>query len=340
MDETKNAAAEPLVDIAGLKVDFSIRGAMTPILRSVDVRVDKGEIVGLVGESGSGKSVTGLTVMGLLDRQAKIAGGTIRFAGTELTGASPETMRSLRGGRLAMIFQDPLMTLNPVLRIDTQMIETLFAHNPSLSKAEARRRCLEALVRVGIPAPEERLTAYPHQLSGGMRQRIAIAIAMLNRPELIIADEPTTALDVTIQAQILYEMQKLCRESGTSLLWITHDLAVVAGLADRVYVMYSGKIVENGRVDDVLDAPRHPYTRGLILSSPGNNIPGEPLFQIPGMSPLPAARPSGCAFRPRCPNATERCLEEPPETTTERGHAFTCFHPATETSGIGKEAAL
>ncbi len=335
----RDTTTAPVIDIADLRVDFSIRGAMTPILRGVNLTVGRGEIVGLVGESGSGKSVTGLTAMGLLDRQANIAAGSVRFDGTELTSAAPEYMRSLRGGKLSMIFQDPLMTLNPVLRIDTQMREALHAHAHGMSRAEADARCLEALARVGIPAPEERFVAYPHQLSGGMRQRIAIAIAMLNKPELIIADEPTTALDVTIQAQILYEMQKLCRESGTSLLWITHDLSVVAGLADRVYVMYSGTIVESGTVEDVLSRPLHPYTRGLIMSSPVNNTPGAPLFQIPGMSPLPAERPAGCAFRPRCPNATERCAGEPPVRTAAGGHACACFHPVADAAAESVEGA-
>ncbi|MDL2272356.1 ABC transporter ATP-binding protein [Desulfovibrio sp. OttesenSCG-928-I05] len=321
----------PVLAVEDLHVNFAIRDAQVPILRGVTLHVGKGEIVGLVGESGSGKSVTGLTAMRLLDRNGSVAGGRVLFRGDDLLQHDQEYMRALRGDRMAMIFQDPLMTLNPVLRIDTQMLEALTTHYPAMPREEARQRCLDALVKVGIPAPEERLETYPHQLSGGMRQRIAIAIAMLNRPDLIIADEPTTALDVTIQAQILYEMQQLCRESSTALLWITHDLSVVAGLADRVYVMYSGKIVESGTVDDVLDKPMHPYTRGLIMSSPGNNEPGKPLFQIPGMAPIPAERPCGCAFRPRCPRADGQCESDPVETSFACAgggdHTLSCFHP-------------
>lgn len=327
------SALTPVLAVESLRVDFAIRDAMVPILRGVTLHVGKGEIVGLVGESGSGKSVTGLSTMRLLDRNGRVAAGRILFGGDDLLQADQEHMRKLRGDRIAMIFQDPLMTLNPVLRIDTQMLEALHTHYPAMSKENARSRCLEALVKVGIPAPEERLETYPHQLSGGMRQRIAIAIAMLNKPDLIIADEPTTALDVTIQSQILYEMQRLCRESDTALLWITHDLSVVAGLADRVYVMYSGRIVESGTVDEVLDNPMHPYTRGLIMSSPANNRPGQPLFQIPGMAPIPAERPSGCAFRPRCPKADAACENDPVEMLVRGKHALSCFHPEYQTVG-------
>lgn len=331
VSDTAITESGPVLSVDDLRVNFAVRDTQVSILRGVTLHVGKGEIVGLVGESGSGKSVTGLTAMRLLDRNGSVAGGRVLFGDEDLLQAGPERMRELRGDRMAMIFQDPLMTLNPVLRIDTQMLEALTTHYPTMSREEARARCLEALVKVGIPAPEERLETYPHQLSGGMRQRIAIAIAMLNKPDLIIADEPTTALDVTIQAQILYEMQQLCRESSTALLWITHDLSVVAGLADRVYVMYSGKIVESGTVDAVLDKPMHPYTRGLIMSSPGNNEPGRPLFQIPGMAPIPAERPCGCAFRPRCSRADAQCENDPVESVVAGsgggGHALSCFHP-------------
>jgi peptide/nickel transport system ATP-binding protein len=224
-----------------------------------------------------------------------------------------------------MIFQDPMMTLNPVLRIDTQMIEAVRAHDP-VSVPAARERARDALARVGIPSPDERLAAYPHQFSGGMRQRVAIAIALLNKPDLIIADEPTTALDVTIQAQILAEAQKLCRESGTALIWITHDLAVIAGLADEVCVMYAGRIVERGTVDEVLDAPMHPYTRGLLESVPSRNRRGVPLAQIPGMTPSLVNLPLGCAFRERCSRATETCRTDPPLYNLGGRHVR-CFHP-------------
>ena len=217
------------------------------------------------------------------------------------------------------------MTLNPVLRIDTQMVEAVRAHQ-DVDNQKAFQLAKAALQKVGIASPEERLRAYPHQFSGGMRQRVAIAIAMLNRPRLIIADEPTTALDVTIQAQILYEAQKLCRESGTALIWITHDLSVVAGLADRICVMYAGRIVESGAVDEVLDAPLHPYTQGLIGSVPSRNRRGSPLAQIPGMMPALSELPPGCAFRGRCARAAEACTRQP-ELREYKSHLVRCFHP-------------
>jgi peptide/nickel transport system ATP-binding protein len=226
-----------------------------------------------------------------------------------------------------MVFQDPMMTLNPVLRVDTQMIEALQAH-AAIGRAQARARAREALHKVGIPAPEERLHSYPHQLSGGMRQRVAIAIALLNRPDLIIADEPTTALDVTIQAQILHEVRALCRDSGTALMWITHDLAVLAGLADRIAVMYAGRIVEAGPVEEVLTHPLHPYTRGLIASVPSRNRRGARLAQIAGMAPRITELPRGCAFRPRCERAREDCgAGEIPRSFPAPGRELRCIHP-------------
>jgi peptide/nickel transport system ATP-binding protein len=236
-------------------------------------------------------------------------------------------MRQMRGNRVAMIFQDPMMTLNPVLRIDVQMIEAILAHEP-VSKASARARARESLVKVGIPSPDERLEAYPHQFSGGMRQRVAIAIALLNSPDVIIADEPTTALDVTIQGQILYEMQKLTRETGTAVIWITHDLSVVAGLADRVCVMYAGRIVEQGSCEEVLAKPAHPYTQGLLDSVPSNNTRGQRLKQIPGMTPSLLDLPPGCPFRERCSYATAECAESPPmRQAGGPGQSVRCFHP-------------
>jgi len=229
-----------------------------------------------------------------------------------------------------MIFQDPMMTLNPVLRVDTQMIEAIQAH-AKVSRRDALARAHESLRSVGIPSPEERLRSYPHQLSGGMRQRVAIAIALLNKPRVIIADEPTTALDVTIQGQILSEVQKLCRETGTALIWITHDLAVVAGLADRVSVMYAGRIVETGATDDVIGHPLHPYTQGLIDSIPRPEMRGSPLAQIPGMTPSPLNRPAGCAFRTRCPKATEQCHQDPQPRELRPAQWVRCWHAGAPT---------
>ncbi len=321
-------SAPPVLVVDDLRTHFFTRAGVAKAVDGVSFAVGRGRILGLVGESGSGKSVTGFSILGLVDPPGRIVGGRILFRGKEDLVAAPEArLRQLRGAKIAMIFQDPMMTLNPVLRIDTQMIEALRAHQPGLGHAEARARARDALGRVGIASPEERLSAYPHQFSGGMRQRVAIAIALMNRPELIIADEPTTALDVTIQGQILAEVQTLCRETGTALIWITHDLAVVAGLADEICVMYAGKVVEQGSVDAVLDAPLHPYTAGLIGSVPSRNRRGAALAQIPGMAPSPLALPEGCSFRPRCPRAAPDCLAPPSLDAKRLGRFARCFHP-------------
>jgi peptide/nickel transport system ATP-binding protein len=316
---------DPTLVVDGLRTHFFTRQGVVKAVEGVSFDVRAGRILGLVGESGSGKSVTGFSILGLVDPPGRIVAGSIRLKGRELLGLPPAEWRRIRGNRIAMIFQDPMMTLNPVLRIDTQMVEAVRAHE-QVSWQAARARAREALGRVGIPAPDERLLAYPHQFSGGMRQRVAIAIALLNRPDVIVADEPTTALDVTIQAQILAEMQTLCRESGTALIWITHDLSVVAGLADQVCVMYAGRIVERGGVDEVLDTPMHPYTRGLLDSVPSRNRPGHPLAQIPGMTPSLLRLPAGCAFRERCHRASETCLTDPPLYHLD-GRYVRCFHP-------------
>ncbi|MEO0428472.1 MAG: ABC transporter ATP-binding protein [Pseudomonadota bacterium] len=317
---------DAVLEVEGLQTHFAMRAGLAKAVDGVSFEVGRGEVLGIVGESGSGKSVTGFSVLGLVDPPGEIVGGSVKFRGEELVGADPARLRALRGAKIAMIFQDPMMTLNPVLRVDTQMIEAVRAHG-DVSRAAARERAREALARVGIPAPDERLYAYPHQLSGGMRQRVAIAIAFLNAPELIIADEPTTALDVTIQAQILSEAQKLCREEGTALIWITHDLAVVAGLADRIAVMYAGRIVEQGTTDDVIDRPLHPYTVGLLGSVPGAGRRGQPLTQIPGMTPDLTRLPPGCAFQARCPRATAACGAAPEPAARAVGHQARCHHP-------------
>ncbi|MGP1394636.1 MAG: ABC transporter ATP-binding protein [Inquilinaceae bacterium] len=320
---------EPVLRVRGLRTHFFTRAGVVRSVDDVAFDVGRGEILGLVGESGSGKSVTGFSILGLVDPPGRIVSGSILFQGQELVGLPEAAMRKLRGRRIAMIFQDPMMTLNPVLRIDTQMIETLRAHE-TIDDATARQRCRDALGKVGIPSPDERLHAYPHQFSGGMRQRVAIAIALLHRPDLIVADEPTTALDVTIQAQILYEVQTLVAEERTAMIWISHDLSVVAGLADRVCVMYAGRMVESGTVAEVIDTPLHPYTHGLIGSVPSRNPRGQPLAQIRGVAPTPLALPEGCPFRPRCDRATDGCRQEPPIDEPMPGRLIRCFHPHVE----------
>ena len=315
-----------LLEVEGLRTHFFTRAGVVKAVDDVSFRVERGRILGLVGESGSGKSMTGYSILGLVDEPGRIVAGRIALNGTDLTTLDEPAWRKLRGERIAMIFQDPMMTLNPVLRIDTQMVEALRAHH-DISRAAALERCKEALGHVGIASPEERLRNYPHQFSGGMRQRVAIAIALLNRPDLIIADEPTTALDVTIQGQILFEMQKLCRETGAGLIWITHDLSVISGLADEVCVMYAGRIVETGTVDEVLEHPMHPYTRGLLDSVPGRNTPGRPLAQIPGMTPSLLGLPKGCAFRERCARAVDACRVAPEIHVPSPGRRLRCVNP-------------
>jgi peptide/nickel transport system ATP-binding protein len=314
------------LEVRGLCTHFFTRAGVVKAVDGVSFSVARGKVLGLVGESGSGKSVTGFSILGLVDPPGRVVAGEILFQGRDLAKLPEEEMRRLRGNRIAMIFQDPMMTLNPVLRIDTQMIEAVLAH-ADVSREEARRRARDALGMVGIPSPEERLAAYPHQFSGGMRQRVAIAIALLHRPDLIIADEPTTALDVTIQGQILSEVQKLAAETGTALIWITHDLAVVAGLADEIAVMYAGKVVEQGEVSAVLDAPLHPYTAGLIGSVPSRNARGRRLAQIPGMTPSLLNLPPGCAFRSRCGRASPACEADPPMRAFPGGRQARCVHP-------------
>jgi peptide/nickel transport system ATP-binding protein len=312
--------------VENLSTHFFTRRGVVKAVEDVSFSLAPGKILGLVGESGSGKSMTGFSIMDLVDPPGRVVAGRILLGEQDLRALAPEAMRQIRGKRIAMIFQDPMMTLNPVLRVDTQMIEAIQAH-ADVSRAAALARARDTLARVGIASPAERLTAYPHQFSGGMRQRVAIAIALLNRPDLIIADEPTTALDVTIQGQILFEMQQLARESGTALIWITHDLSVIAGLADEICVMYAGRIVEHGSVDQVLDAPLHPYTHGLIASVPSRGRRGEPLHQIPGMTPSLLEPAPGCAFRERCARADSACAKDPAMSSPVAGRQVRCFHP-------------
>ncbi len=316
-----------ILDVRDLQTHFFTDTGVIKAVDGVSFSLSAGEVLGLVGESGSGKSVTGFSILRLVDPPGRVVGGQINFKGQDLAKLSDREMRALRGNRIAMIFQDPMMTLNPVLRIETQMVEAVRAHDRVSHKA-ARDRAIDALAKVGIPSPAERLAAYPHQFSGGMRQRVAIAIALLNGPDLIVADEPTTALDVTIQSQILAEVQQLARETGTALIWITHDLAVVAGLADKISVMYAGRIVESGPTDAVLSAPGHPYTEGLLGSVPGHGRRGERLAQIPGMAPNMARLPDGCAFAPRCARVGDGCRKNAPGITAfDAKRSLRCFHP-------------
>ncbi|PHK94016.1 methionine ABC transporter ATP-binding protein [Pseudoroseomonas rhizosphaerae] len=332
-------AAAPTLEVRDLQTHFFTRAGVVKAVDGVSFTVGRGKVLGLVGESGSGKTVTGFSILGLVDAPGRIVGGEILFHGQNLARLKEEEMRQLRGNRIAMIFQDPMMTLNPVLRVDTQMIETVLAHT-KVSKEEARQRARDTLGMVGIPSPDERLKSYPHQFSGGMRQRVAIAIALLHRPELIVADEPTTALDVTIQAQILAEVQKLCAETGTAMIWVTHDLSVVAGLADDIAVMYAGRVVERGAVSEVLDQPLHPYTHGLIGSVPSRNKRGEKLRQIPGMTPSLLSLPPGCAFRTRCPRAQEDCARDPALSELLPGRLARCFHPHVATHGSAVQGSV
>jgi peptide/nickel transport system ATP-binding protein len=331
-----NPPSSPTLAVEDLRTHFFTRAGVVKAVDGVSFSVGRGKVLGLVGESGSGKSVTGFSVLGLVDPPGRIMSGRILLHGEDLRRLDARGWRAVRGNRVAMVFQDPMMTLNPVLRIETQMVEAIRAHR-EVSRAAARDEARAALATVGIPSPDERLRAYPHQLSGGMRQRVAIAIALLNQPDLIVADEPTTALDVTIQAQILAEVQRLCRERRMALVWITHDLAVVAGLADEVCVMYAGRIVEQGAVDEVLDAPLHPYTAGLLDSVPSRHVRGEPLRQIPGSTPSLLDLPPGCAFRGRCARATEACLVSPEPTVIE-GRVVRCFHPLPQPATADRRA--
>ncbi len=316
-----------MLNVENLSTHFFTKRGIVRAVDGVSFSLSRGEVLGLVGESGSGKSITGYSLMGLVDSPGKIVDGSITFDGQELRSLDARGWRAIRGKKIAMIFQDPMATLNPVLRVDTQMIEAVLAHD-AVPKAQARDRAREALSLVGIASPDARLESYPHQFSGGMRQRVAIAIALLHKPALIIADEPTTALDVTIQGQILAEMQKLCAKTGTALLWITHDLSVVAGLADRIAVMYAGRIVEQGATDQILAAPAHPYTVGLLDSIPSRNVRGQPLRQIPGAAPTPAETTAGCAFAPRCSQKkSTQCTQSAPQVSMHEGRALRCFVP-------------
>ena len=305
--------AAPLLDVRGLTVEFATRRGVVQAVRDVDIRIAPGETVALLGESGSGKSVTAQAIMGILPRDvSRVAGGSVLYAGEDLLRVPARRLRELRGAEIAMVFQDPMSSLNPVMRIGYQLSEALWRKGGATRRA-ARARAIELMEIVGIPEAMHRIDDYPHQFSGGMRQRIMIAMALARDPKLLIADEPTTALDVTVQAQIMELLARVQDEFGMALLLITHDLGVVADTADRVYVMYAGSIIESGPTRGAYDYPSHPYTEGLLASIPSEYGDGQRLNPIPGSPPLPSSEHVGCPFAPRCPYATVRCRDHEPE---------------------------
>jgi peptide/nickel transport system ATP-binding protein len=304
--------ADPLLDVRNLRVEFPTRRGTLVALDDVSFDIAPGEILGVVGESGAGKSLTGAAIIGLLDPPGRIASGEIRFAGRRIDALPYEEMRKVRGRSIGAIFQDPLTSLDPLYTVGRQLIETIQTHLP-VSATEARQRAIRLLQETGIPAAEERLEQYPHQFSGGMRQRVVIALALAGEPRLIVADEPTTALDVSIQAQIIFLLKRLCKEHGAAVMLVTHDMGVIAETCDRVAVMYAGRIVEIGPVASVIHAPAHPYTAGLMGSIPAMDEDRARLLQIDGAMPRLTAIPAGCAFNPRCPQVFDRCHVERPD---------------------------
>jgi len=318
--------APALLEVRGLRTTFKSERGEVRAVDGVDFRLERGRTLGIVGESGCGKSVTALSIMGLVPQPpGRIAGGEVLFEGEDLLKCAPQRMRDLRGDKLAMIFQEPMTSLNPAFTVGDQVAETILRHRKA-SPAEARAQAVEMLRRVRIPSPERRALDYPHQLSGGMRQRVMIAMALACNPQLLIADEPTTALDVTIQAQILELMRTLRAELGTAIVLITHDLGVIAELADEVLVMYAGQVIERCAAGRLFAEPQHPYTVGLLGSIPRLHLEQERLSAIEGFVPDAAALPAGCRFEPRCPFAIDRCKEEvPPLAEVSRGHHAACW---------------
>src|ERR1700753_3296200 len=314
---------EPVLSVRGLQVEFATRRQVLRAIDGVSFDIGRGEVLGVVGESGAGKSVTGLAVIGLIDPPGRITGGEIVLSGLRIDHLPPEDIRKVRGKRIGMIFQDPLTSLNPLYRIGDQLVETMRTHL-NLSEPAARKRAIALLAEVGIPAPEKRIDGYPHEFSGGMRQRVVIALAICAEPELIIADEPTTALDVSVQAQIITLIKRLGRDHGTAVMLVTHDMGVIAETCDRVAVMYSGRIAEIGPVQNVVQNPLHPYAKGLMGAIP--TLAGETrrLVQIPGAMPRLSAIPPGCSFNPRCGSAFDRCRIERPGPIPHGGAALGC----------------
>ena len=339
-----DAAAAPVLEVRGLSVTFSTETGSLSAVDGVDLTLAAGEIVGIVGESGCGKSVTAMSLAGLLPRSARVS-GSVRLLGKEMIGASPAELRAARGRDIAYIFQEPMSSLNPVLTVGRQIGEVLQIHE-GLSRRRARARAVELLALVGIPSPAQRVSNYPHQLSGGMRQRVMIAMAVACEPKVLVADEPTTALDVTVQAGILDVLRELRHRLGTSILVITHDLGVIADISDRVMVMYAGRVVERAGVDELFALPQHQYTGGLLSASPtpGRHAGAHRLREIPGLVPVLASQPDACTFAQRCPAADNQCLSAAPGLAVQRDrralsqdHAVACWHPLGETPRLPVE---
>ncbi len=322
-------AGQPLLTVRDLVVEFPTRRGALRVVDGVSLDIAPGEVLGVVGESGAGKSQTGAAIIGLLEPPGRIAGGAVHLEGQRLDTLSGEQWRRVRGRRIGAVFQDPLTSLNPLYTVGRQLTETIRTHL-DMTEAQARARARALLGEVGIPAAGERLDAYPHQFSGGMRQRVVIALALCANPRLIIADEPTTALDVSIQAQITALLKRLCRDHGTAVMLITHDMGVIAETADRVAVMYAGRLVETGPVDAVVNRPLHPYTEGLMACIPTMHDRPPRLAQIEGAMPAPRAMPPGCAFHPRCPLAMEPCVSMRPPMVARPPSAAACWVRAPE----------
>ena len=302
--------SETVLSIRNLSVEIPTRQGIVKPVDGVSYDIARGEVLGIVGESGAGKSMAGNAVIGLLNPPAHISGGEIWLNGKRIDPLKGEAMRRLRGKEIGMVFQDPLTSLNPLLTVGDQLVETILTHLP-MSRSDAEKRAIAALDEVGIPGASERIDSYPHEFSGGMRQRVVIALALCAEPSLVIADEPTTALDVSVQAQVIALLKRLCRDRGTAIMLITHDMGVIAEAADRVAVMYAGRLAELGPVREVLTEPRHPYTQGLMASTPLASAGKTRLHQIPGSMPRLTAIPDGCAFHPRCPRAQDACRRAP-----------------------------
>ena len=330
-------ATHPVLSVRDLRVEFHTRRGVLTALDGVSFDIARGEVLGVVGESGAGKSITGAAIIGLIDPPGRIAGGEILLSGERIDNLPPERLRRVRGKRIGTIFQDPLTSLNPLYRVGDQLTETIRTHLP-MSAAQARVRAIDLLSEVGIPAPDRRIDGYPHEFSGGMRQRVVIALALAAEPELVVADEPTTALDVSVQAGIIALIKRLCRERGTAVMLITHDMGVIAETADRVAVMYAGRVAEIGPVREVVRAPFHPYSKGLMGSIPSLTGESDRLTQIPGSMPRLTAIPRGCTFHPRCPFVFARCHTERPELRGKPGHLAAC-HLYDDRQATPQEAA-